>query len=193
MRCNKAFALKSYLYKHEESSCMKNQVKLSKSTDKEYNSPIQMYTNESSNVAHQYPSCTSSIGKVLKKVKQSENQKKFKERLKEKLKNPDKVSESIITDVTSQKSYINLTNPSNYDCKNGSEQYSRISVIRSALSVQNNTSDFETTLPSPAAYASGATMGFYKEKPMDYSPKKKFPNNNTLSNFEILTNYAIVA
>ena len=28
MRCGKSFALKSYLYKHEESSCLKNQDKV---------------------------------------------------------------------------------------------------------------------------------------------------------------------
>lgn len=139
----------------------------------------------------------STLSKILKKAKPnatSDTQKRFKEKLRDKLKGGDHQqrqfqlsnnSSSIVLDVGSQKSYIDL-NRSQMAASTEIEQYSRISVIRTALS-----SDIENT-----SFRENLSLGFYQESPMDYSPKSKFHNTNTLvtnGGFEIGRNYAMVA
>lgn len=92
--------------------------------------------------------------------------------------------ESIVMDYGSQKSYMDLTNPIS---KGNLENFSRISVIRTALSGggTNQLIDNNNYEPLPS-------FSFYQEKPMDFSPKNKFPNNCN-GNFEITRNYAVIA
>lgn len=139
----------------------------------------------------------STLSKILKKAKPcatSDTQKRFKEKLRDKLKGGAEQqqrqyqmsnSSSIVMDVGSQKSYIDL-NRSQMAVATEIEQYSRISVIRTALS-----SDIENT-----TFRENLSLGFYQESPMDYSPKSKFHSTGTLATsggFEIGRNYAMVA
>lgn len=164
-RCGKAFALKSYLYKHEESSCMRNIKPTEKSRTKPYRPDA---TKAAVNI----------VTKFLKKSKnqQTEVSKKFKDKIKDKLKSASDSNEpeSIVTDLSSQKCYYDLTKPSLVNNEN-TENCSRISVIR-------------TTVSSQMSYDESKSSLFYQEKPMDFSPKNKY-----LSSFEISRNYAMVA
>ncbi|KAG4074129.1 hypothetical protein HA402_014334 [Bradysia odoriphaga] len=101
-RCGKAFALKSYLYKHEESSCMRSIKPTEKSRPKPYRPDA---TKATVNI----------VTKFLKKSKhqQSDVPKKFKDKIKDKLKSTSDPTEpeSIVTDLSSQKCYYDLTKP----------------------------------------------------------------------------------
>lgn len=119
------------------------------------------------------------VTKFLKKSKyqQSDVSKKFKDKIKDKLKNAsDSVEpESIVTDLSSQKCYYDLTKP--LVNNENADNYSRISVIRTTVSNQINYDESKTL--------------FYQEKPMDFSPKNKYSSNS--GSFEISRNYAMVA
>lgn len=88
----------------------------------------------------------------------------------------------IVTDLGSQKSYIDLTPKL---VASSLEQYSRISVIRTALSNQIGQNE-------SSSYADLSMENFYQEKPMDFSPKNKFTNGNT-GGFEMGRNFTMVS
>lgn len=166
-RCGKAFALKSYLYKHEESSCMRNIKPTEKTRPKPYRPDA---TKATVNI----------VTKFLKKSKhqQSDVSKKFKDKIKDKLKSScddGNEPESIVTDLSSQKCYYDLTKQ--FVSNENAENCSRISVIR-------------TTVSSQIGYDESKAL-FYQEKPMDFSPKNKYLSNG--GSFEISRNYAMVA
>lgn len=117
------------------------------------------------------------VTKFLKKSKHSEVSKKFKDKIKDKLKiaSDSNEPESIVTDLSSQKCYYDLTKP--LVTNENTENCSRISVIR-------------TTVSSQIGYDESKAL-FYQEKPMDFSPKNKYLSNG--GNFEISRNYAMVA
>lgn len=123
------------------------------------------------------------VTKFLKKSKQQQQQqqsdvpKKFKDKIKDKLKSACDTNEpeSIVTDLSSQKCYYDLTKP--VMSNENSENCSRISVIRTAVSSQINYDESKAL--------------FYQEKPMDFSPKNKYISGS--GNFEISRNYAMVA
>lgn len=120
------------------------------------------------------------VTKFLKKSKhqQQDISKKFKDKIKDKLKSDPIEPESIVTDLSSQKCYYDLTKPLvNNNCGENLENCSRISVIRTAVSSQINYDESKAL--------------FYQEKPMDFSPKNKYLSNGT--SFEISRNYAMVA
>lgn len=119
------------------------------------------------------------VTKFLKKSKQqqSEVSKKFKDKIKDKLKSTSDSNEpeSIVTDLSSQKCYYDLTKP--LVNNENTENCSRISVIRTTVSSQINYDDSKAL--------------FYQEKPMDFSPKNKYLSHS--GSFEISRNYAMVA
>lgn len=119
------------------------------------------------------------VTKFLKKSKhqQSDISKKFKDKIKDKLKSSSDSNEpeSIVTDLSSQKCYYDLTKQ--LVNNENTENCSRISVIR-------------TTVSSQISYDESKAL-FYQEKPMDFSPKNKYLSNS--GSFEISRNYAMVA
>lgn len=119
------------------------------------------------------------VTKFLKKSKhqQSDVPKKFKDKIKDKLKSAcDDEPESIVTDLSSQKCYYDLTKP--LVSTENAENCSRISVIR-------------TTVSSQISFDESKALFYHQEKPMDFSPKNKYLSNG--GNFEISRNYAMVA
>lgn len=119
------------------------------------------------------------VTKFLKKAKNqtADVSKKFKDKIKDKLRSTSESHEpeSIVTDLSSQKCYYDLTKPiANNEI---TENCSRISVIRTAVSTQRSFDDSKTI--------------FYQEKPVDFSPKNKYLSNG--NGFEISRNYAMVA
>lgn len=182
---------------------MRNQIRPNVSSGER--SKITRHHNESSSSSSSSSPPSKGLAgltKILKKGKQhSEMQKRFKEKLRDKLCERGE-QPSIVTDVSSQKSYIDLTNPVAHHAA-ALEQYSRISVIRTALSSKSTSivagcSDAAPVAPSTddGYGAADMAMGFYQEKPMDYSPKNKYHHNVATmpsNNFELSRNYAMVA
>lgn len=111
----------------------------------------------------------------------SENKLNFNKEKSSSQKSDKIVHESIVMDYGSKKSYIDLTaKPQTYppldDVPKEHEHFSRISVIRSAISTTNSISDQSTNI----CYDDDSPMvGFYQEKPMDFSPRNKYQNNGT--------------
>lgn len=149
-RCGKAFALKSYLYKHEESSCMRNHSK----SEKEKCKPV-MRSKVSKKV-----STYGNHSVVLKKIKDLATGDTPMECVDTQTVAPSQ--ECIYLDAGSKKSYIDLT-----ESKATVEPYPRISVIRTVSSSQ-----------SPPAMKTDQ-FEFYQEKPVDFSPKHKYKTDFT--------------
>lgn len=154
-------------------------------------------------------SVAKNYSKMLKKARPAtEQQRRFKEKLRDKLKGDQlqraaaqlqqhqqqqqyqqqqEQPQIIVTDLGSQKSYIDLTPKL---VASSLEQYSRISVIRTALSNQIGEQNDGIDASS---YGDLAMDSFYQEKPMDFSPKNKFNSASSGARFEMGRNYTMVS
>lgn len=152
-RCGKAFALKSYLYKHEESSCMRNHTKADKEKcNSKSNTRTRMKSSKRTAVTGAATATNNnSHASVLKKIKAEPVN-----GLSTKSVNP--ISKECIF-IDGKKSLMVLPE----SCVDP-EPYPRISVIRTVASQSS---------PPPK----NEQPSCYQEKPVDFSPKHKYNLN----------------
>ncbi|EDW30114.1 GL22596 [Drosophila persimilis] len=193
-RCGKAFALKSYLYKHEESSCMKNRSSGGGSgsgsgsgTGRPPASPKRQQEGGSS--------CGSSSGSISgspSTVTTTAPPDSAKSTLANKLLQKEKERRQAALAYQSSSSSYPLGD---------NEHFKRTNVIQptalahpSVLYQTMHPLHYHYHVPNPPPPTEGGAAGTgAQEQPVDFSPKNNFTHSAKTSPFELTGNYAMVA